>query len=262
MKLKNLALEILVAGFFSLSVPAHAGIPVIDGTNLVQNIMTAIEEVAQTLKQIEQHQTQLQQYENQLLNTLVPDQFIWSQAQQTINNLMRAVDTLNYYKNTFGSLEGFLNKYRDVSYYRNSPCFNGHGEACTPEERAQFEEDRRMANANQKRANDAVFRGLERQQETLEQDAQKLEELQSAAQSAEGQMQALGYANQLASHKSNQLLQIRSLLLAQHAAITAKMQADADLEAQTQAIHEAMTRTNGSKTLRGNYKSWDGKDGM
>ncbi|MCE1249907.1 MAG: conjugal transfer protein TrbJ, partial [Comamonadaceae bacterium] len=32
--------------------PAYAGIPVIDGTNLAQNIMTAIESVAQTLKQI------------------------------------------------------------------------------------------------------------------------------------------------------------------------------------------------------------------
>ena len=35
------------------SMPAHAGIPVIDGGNLAQNIMTAIESVAQTLKQIE-----------------------------------------------------------------------------------------------------------------------------------------------------------------------------------------------------------------
>ena len=34
--------------------------------NLTQNIMTAIEEVAQTAKQIEQYQTQLQQYENML----------------------------------------------------------------------------------------------------------------------------------------------------------------------------------------------------
>lgn len=49
-----------------------AGIPVVDGTNLTQNIMSAIEAVAQTAKQIQEYQTQLQQYENQLQNTMAP----------------------------------------------------------------------------------------------------------------------------------------------------------------------------------------------
>jgi len=48
------------------------GLPVIDASNLTQNLMTAIETVAQTLKQIEQYKTQLQQYENMLQNTLAP----------------------------------------------------------------------------------------------------------------------------------------------------------------------------------------------
>ncbi len=40
----TVALVLALAGSFSM--PAHAGIPVIDGTNLAQNIMTAIESVA------------------------------------------------------------------------------------------------------------------------------------------------------------------------------------------------------------------------
>mgnify|MGYP000935832555 CR=1 FL=1 len=60
--------------------PVQAGIPVIDSTNLSQNVMTAIESVAQTLKQIEQYRTQLQQYENQLQNTMAPAAYIWDQA--------------------------------------------------------------------------------------------------------------------------------------------------------------------------------------
>ena len=64
---------------------AQAGIPVIDGGNLVQNVMTAIESVAQTLKQIEQYQTQLQQYENMLQNTMAPAAYIWDQAQSPIS---------------------------------------------------------------------------------------------------------------------------------------------------------------------------------
>lgn len=80
----------------------QAGIPVIDGGNLAQNIMTAIESVAQTLKQIEQYQTQLQQYENQLQNTMAPAAYIWDQAQTTINRLIAAQNTLAYYENQLG----------------------------------------------------------------------------------------------------------------------------------------------------------------
>jgi hypothetical protein len=87
-------LAIALAGSISIT-PAHAGIPVIDGGNLVQNIMTAVEEVAQTLKQIEEYRTQLQQYENMIQNTMAPAAYIWDQAQSTINGLMNAVDTLN-----------------------------------------------------------------------------------------------------------------------------------------------------------------------
>jgi P-type conjugative transfer protein TrbJ len=62
----------------------------------------------------------------------------------------------------------------------------------------------------------------------LKADARQLERLQSAAQGANGQMQAIGYANQLASQQANQLLQIRGLLIAQQNAMATKMQADAD----------------------------------
>ena len=53
----KLALVIAVSSTLAVT-PVQAGIPVIDGTNLSQNIMTAIESVAQTLKQIEQYSTQ------------------------------------------------------------------------------------------------------------------------------------------------------------------------------------------------------------
>jgi P-type conjugative transfer protein TrbJ len=61
-------------------------------------------------------------------------------------------------------------------------------------------------------------------------------------------MQALGYANQLASHQANQLLQIRGLLMAQQNAIVTKMQVDASREAQQQAAHEASTAPRFKKT--------------
>ena len=246
-----LVIGLTVAGFTN---PAHAGIPVIDGTNLAQNIMTAIESVAQTLKQIEQYRTQLQQYENMLQNTAAPAAYIWDQAQSTINGLMSAVNTLDYYKQQLGSLDSYLGKFQDVSYYKSSPCFSAAG--CSAAEWAAMNSVRQLASESQKKANDALFKGLELQQRNLKGDAETLQRLQSAAQGATGQMQTIGYANQLASQQANQLLQIRGLLIAQQNATASKMQADADLEAKQQAAHAASTALRGPSTLPSNPKRW------
>ncbi|MCP5239116.1 MAG: P-type conjugative transfer protein TrbJ [Zoogloeaceae bacterium] len=230
------ALMLTLAG--GASMPAHAGIPVIDAGNLTQNIMTAIEEVAQTAKQIEQYQTQLQQYENMLQNTAAPAAYIWDQAQSTINGLMNATNTLNYYRNQLGSIDAYLGKFQDVAYYKSSPCFSATG--CTAAEWAAMKQNQALASESQKKANDALFKGLNQQQDNLQADAATLQRLQSSAQGASGQMQALGYANQLASNQANQLLQIRALLIAQQNAVASKMQADADREARQQAAGQAM----------------------
>lgn len=189
---KKTALAVALAtGFITTTTaPVQAGIPVIDGGNLAQNIMTAIESVAQTLKQIEQYQTQLQQYENQLQNTMAPAAYIWDQAQTTINRLIAAQNTLAYYENQLGSLDRYLAKFQDVAYYRSSPCFNGSG-GCTPAEKAAMEENRRLASESQKKANDALFQTVADQQKALKDDARTLERLQGAAQGATGQHKPL-----------------------------------------------------------------------
>ena len=238
---KNSVLSVALATciFTTTPLPAHAGIPVIDAGNLTQNVMTAIESVAQTLKQIEQYQTQLQQYENQLQNTMAPAAYIWDQATRTMDRLIEAQNTLAYYQNQLGSLDAYLGKFQDVAYYRSSPCFNGSG-GCTDAERAAMAENRRLASESQKKANDALLKTVADQQIALRDDARTLERLQSAAQSAEGQLQAIGYANQLASQQANQLLQIRTMMAAQHTVIAAKEQADADRLALEQAAQERL----------------------
>ncbi|WP_261539734.1 P-type conjugative transfer protein TrbJ [Burkholderia multivorans] len=215
------------------SMPAYGGIPVIDGTNLSQTTVTAIQQVAQVQKQIEQYRTQLQQYENMLQNTMAPAAYIWDQAQSTINGLMQSIDTLNYYKNQAGSIDQYLSKFQDVSYYKSSPCFTSAG--CSPVERQAMEQNRALASESQKKANDALFQGLKKQQDSLQADARQLERLQSKASTAQGQMEAIQYANQFASQQANQLLQIRGLLIAQQNAVGAQLQAQADREAREAA---------------------------
>ena len=233
------AIAMVLAGSITV-IPVHAGIPVIDGANLTQTVMSAVENVAQTLKQIEQYRTQLQQYENMIQNTVAPAAYIWDQATSTMNQLRGAIDTLNYYKNQAGSLDGYLSKFQDVSYYRSSPCFNI---GCT---KAEFDAMKQASNKlnseAQKKANDALFKGLDKQQDAMESDARQLQRLQSSAQGATGQMQAIGFANQLASNQANQLLQIRGLLIAQQNAVATRNQVIADKEAQEAAAAENLRK--------------------
>jgi len=238
--LRNLALGFIFSVFSTgrSSVVLAAGIPVLDLTNLSQNIMTAMESVAQTLKQIEQYKTQLQQYENMLQNSAAPAAYIWDQANSTITKLMSSIDTLSYYKQQAGNIDSYLARYQNTAFYSNSPCFTNAG--CTPEQLQHIRNAQSSGSEAQKRANDAVLRGIDQQQTTLESDARQLALLQQQAQGATGQMAAIQYANQLASAQTNQLMQIRGLLLAQQNADTTHAAVVADREAQQEAAAQQL----------------------
>lgn len=232
--------------------PAQAGIPVIDGSNLTQNIVTAFQQVAAVQKQIQQYQTQLQQYQNMLQNTLAPAAWVWDQAQQTMNKLVQAQDTLSYYKNQAGSLDSYLSRYGDVSYYKTSPCFSGGG--CSTSEMQALQTAQSNGSTAQKSANDAVLKAVDLQQQTLTSDAANLRSLQSQATSAQGQMQAIQAANQLASAQNNQLLQIRGMLAAQAAAQATRAETVADREALQAAAGQQLR--SGNNITNSSAQSW------
>lgn len=209
---------------------------VFDPTNTANTLVSSLEDVAQTLKQVEQYGTQLQQYENQLKNTVAPAAYVWDQANSTMNQLRGATDTLSYYKQQVGSVDGYLSKFQDANYYRGSPCFSSGG--CSPAEQAAIQQSQVLGSQAQKRANDAMFHGLDQQQNNLQNDAAQLQLLQSQAGNADGQMKAIQAGNQLASNQANQLLQIRSLMITQQNAIATRNQVLADREAQQQAASE------------------------
>jgi P-type conjugative transfer protein TrbJ len=233
---------------------AKAAVPVIDASNLSQNVVTAVENVAHTLKQIEQYKTQLQQYENMIQNTAAPAAYIWDKATTTMGQLRGAIDTMNHYKASLGSIDAYLGKFKDTAAYRNSPCFSIAG--CMPAQWSALKKSQRLGSEAQKKATDALFRGLDQQQNAMESDARQLERLQSSAQGATGQMQAIGFANQLASQQANQLLQIRALLIAQQNAIATRNQALADDEARQQAAHEASADIRGPNTMPSALAKW------
>ena len=234
----------LVTAAILAAFPAHAGIPVIDGSNLSQNLVTALQSVAMTMKQVEQYRTQLQQYQNMLQNTAAPSTNIWDQAQTTMRRLNSSINSLEYHRNQLGSIDNYLAKFPDTATYLNSPCYTPAG--CTSAQWAAMADSRTLGNQSQKRATDALFQGLDMQQKNMVDDATNLQRLQGSAQGAQGQVEAIGYANQLASHAANQLLQIRGLLIAQQNVIATRNQALANKEAQEAAAAAQLRKGTGT----------------
>ena len=222
------------------------GIPVFDAANLQQTTLSAIEAVNQTLKQIEEYALQLQQYEDQIKNSIAPAAYVWDQAQRTMNKII----ALDYYTNQAGDLDTYMRKFGSASSYRNSPYFK----ASTPENKKALLESEELGSEAQKHANDNVVRTLEQQQAALKEDAANLENIQSKAQTAQGRLEAIQYANQLSSHQANQLLQLRALLTSKIAAENAREQTIAAREARQQAADELFTESRHEKV-----REWSGK---
>ncbi len=237
----SFSLAVFLLGVTLLPVPAHsAGIPVIDSTNLAQTTISAMEAVNQTLKQIEEYALQLRQYEDQLKNTLAPSAYIWAQARKTMNNVLALQDQLTYYYKVAGDLDGYLERFGNPNFYRSSPYFKEPSDDPETLEKQRLEviQAEEWGLEAQKKTNDNVARTLEQQQEALALDASRLEELQSAAQTARGRLEAIQYTNQLLAQQSAQMLQLRGVLMAKMAADNAREQTNAAREARTQAAWE------------------------
>ena len=161
-----------------------------------------------------------------------------------MNKLSALQDQLDYYTNQAGDLDTYMRKFGSASSYRNSPYFK----ASTPENKKALLESEELGSEAQKHANDNVVRTLEQQQAALKEDATNLENIQSKAQTAQGRLEAIQYANQLSSHQANQLLQLRALLTSKIAAENAREQTIAAREARQQAADELFTESRHEKS--------------
>ncbi|MDH8479407.1 conjugal transfer protein TrbJ, partial [Klebsiella pneumoniae] len=72
---------------------------------------------------------------------------------------------------------------QDINYYRSSACFNSNVE-CTADEISALRKAEQNNSEARKKANDAVFKALDQQQETLQSDADNLTDLQTQATGA------------------------------------------------------------------------------
>ncbi len=222
-------LRVMLVYLWSLNAFA-SGAPVFDVANWIQNAKMITTQLSEYKTQVDQYKNQVNQYQNMLANTKSLTSFEWDNANSVINNLLESTDTIDYYKQEAGSLQGYLDRFQSQEYYQKTACFNGSGQ-CSAEELRKIKQARLSASVAEKRANDAMLKGIDKQQQSLKTDSAKLRTLQSQAQSAEGQKQALQAASQLASQQNHQLMQIRGLLMAQQNAQAVKDAAAADKEA-------------------------------
>ena len=219
---KNILTTIALALVATLPLTSPgSGIPVIDVSNLTQNITTALHQVMGYAQQVQQYQLQLQQYANQLRNTVAPAAQVWQQAQQTMNSVM---GTVNMFQGGQSQLQSYMSQFQNVNYWLSAPPGNYTYQTA--------------GSIAQKQANDAMVRGIIQQQAQIRADAATLERLQSQASTADGQMKALMAANQLAALQQEQLLQIRELLLQEQQALAARGQTLANDEAMREAATE------------------------
>ena len=242
--MKSVRLLLVAVMLARASYASAGGIPVLDVSNLAQSTISALEAVQQTIKQVEQYALQVQQWENEVKNTLAPAAYIWSKAQKTMSKAQDLQGQLNSYS-TMGQsdLERHLSKFGNVNYYKDSENFG-------PMEASQTREKTIAASKN---ANDEATKTLAYQYKAVADDAHELEQLQVAAQSASGRMEAIQYGNQLMAHQSNQLLQLRSTLLAISAAENAQLTAQ-NTEAAMKAA--AVERSEKSRIVRSKKYEW------
>ena len=204
---------------------AFGNLPVIDGSNLTQNTVSAINNLTTAAKttaayaqQIQQYKTQLNQYADQVKNSLAPVTSVWQNAQGAISSVL---STVNAYKSIGTDLQSYLGRFQDTNYWMSAPSSAYQLQTTGP--------------TAQMKANAALMRGILQQQDQLRQDAASLQQLQGMAATAEGRMQALQYANQLATLQAKQLMDVRALLIQAQIAEATRNQTLANDEAMRQA---------------------------
>jgi len=244
--MKSKSLKHLTAALLTAILPfsSQATIPVIDYSVLTQAITSAFNNVRQTAQhalayaeQVRQFETQLQQYAQQLKDGLglTAAAQIWQQAQMTMGELQ---SIYGEFANAT-QLEAQLRQYQNVDYWM------------TIDPSAYQSQD--AGSAAQKKADDAWVKSLAAQQTLLQQDAANLQRLQATASGAQGQMQAIQAASQIAAQQAEQLMEIRALMISEQNALAARQQTLANEEAMKQAASEKFL--NGGKE----YQQYQGQ---
>ena len=213
---------IAVALIFTLLPPpaARSQWVVTDPGNLVQSVISAIQDINAVLKQVEQYKTQLDQYTAQLRDIAAPAAYVWDLVDDTVATAQKVSEKFGDRRKLLKDVHASLKQLGEPDYYRNSPCYGKSGVDRTLkggcgallEALRTAQEEGVQA---QYEANEELFETLEKQHESMTKRLERTQKLVKNSQDAKGQLQAVQATNQLASAQIAELMEIRSLLITQ-----------------------------------------------
>jgi P-type conjugative transfer protein TrbJ len=191
---------------------ASAQFAVVDVAAVKQVTTTALQSVLGVAKQVQQYQLQLQQYQNAIQNTVSAPSQIYGQVQNGV-------------KSTQGSMDGFTklvptgqSSQQYLSQFTNNGGMNGSTDLCATEGLCSAAQLTAAANAAQtaSQARDVgLVTGSQTELTALQGSANNLQNISTAAQGATGQMQALGYDNQINALNAGATLHMASMMALQ-----------------------------------------------
>lgn len=208
---------------------AQAQFTVTDIVADAQTTETAIQSTAAVAKQIQQYEMQVQQYQNMLQNTAAPLTNLYRQTTSDISGAQSALDGLTRLVPTGQTVTQYLSRFYSGGV-SPSTDFCATAGLCTPQ---QFAAAQAAQSAAAQARDAALVAGGQTQLASLQSQATDLQTIGQAAQGATGQMQALGYGNQIAAVGASADLEIASLL-------TQRMQQEA---ADRLAAQQALARS-------------------
>ena len=224
-----LALALMAPGL------ARAQFTVTDIVADAQTTETAVQTTASVAKQVQQYETQVQQYQNMLQNTAAPLTNIYRQTTADISGAQTLLDGVTRLVPAGQSVTQYLSQFTGGGGVTSNTDFCATQGLCTPQ---QFAAAKAAQGAAAQARDAALVSGGQTQLASLQSQATDLQTIGQASQGATGQMQALGYSNQIATVGAGANLQVASLL-------TQRMQQEAAdrLAAQQAAAQRAAAET-------------------
>lgn len=217
---------------------AQPAAPVVDLTNWAQNMLTALENVDQTLQAIRSYQVQLQELEAALQSTAAVPVHTWDRLQSIRNNFEGLVRDLKNYRGFLTDINDYMKQLGDPDFYRRSHCYGPNIDcprlAWQRVLQAQVMMERRVA-AARARSLDQLEAAINHSEGAMATEATEVAQLRRASEGATGQFEAAQLGNELQAATVQQMLQLRATMIARDRVSMVQQRADAARQAAARA---------------------------
>lgn len=195
---------------------ADAGIPVIDGANLTQNIVTALQTTASYMNAVQQYATQLRQYQTQLENMVEPELQVWQDMNGMNSQFQYTMQDLNSTFAQIGDPQQYANYFQTAVQMQSSPCYAGG--QCAPADLSGIVKNMIAASGNTTTTLQNNLKDARKQATGVNNDAASLSTIQTSVQQSSGNEADLKNIAQLLALQNEQTLAMRTMMINDQAA--------------------------------------------